>query len=312
MNRHDNPLLRALAGLAWLVAAGLTVGWPASARANTSDFCDRPAAFNAIQQDRLLRFAGVAKQILDQSGRSVALIARSGLDLHRFDIRYSHAGISLKANPNGPWSVRQLYYACDESRPRLFDQGMAGFLLGTDEPSVGYVSMVLLPEPEGAALEHTSLDTRLAFNLLAAEYSANAYAFSTRYQNCNQWVMELLASAWGRLDPALPTREQAQLWLQAQGYTSASIDIGSYALVLAAYFVPLIHVNDHPLDDLYALKLRISMPTSIEDFVRLHVPQAERVELCHDEHRIVVRRGWQPLGPGCQPAEGDEVIPLGE
>ena len=35
-----------------------------------------------------------------------------------------------------------------------------------------------------------------ALALLGREYSANAYPFSPRYQNCNQWVAELLATAW--------------------------------------------------------------------------------------------------------------------
>ena len=293
-------------------AAAVLACWAffGTAQAASVQFCDRPAAINAGQQDKLLRFAALVRQQLDRSGRNVALISRSGLDLSRFDIRYSHAGILLKADTDSAWAVRQLYYACEESRPRIFDQGVAGFLLGADRPSIGHVSIVLLPEAEGAALARSSLDRRLALDLLAARYSANAYAFSTRYQNCNQWVMELIASAWGQLDPARPAREQAQQWLQAQGYTPAPIDIGSHALLFAAQFVPLIHVDDHPLDDLYALKLHISMPASIEAFVQQHVPQAERVELCHDEHRIVVRRGWQPLGPDCQAAPGDEVIPL--
>ncbi len=302
-----------LASLAWLAAASLAgVGTSAAQAAGSnasSRFCDRPAEINAAQQDRLLRFAAVVKQVLDRSGHSVALIARSGMDLSGFDVRYSHAGISLKTSPNGSWSVRQLYYACDESRPRLFDQGMAGFLLGTDNPSVGYVSLVLLPESEGEALARTSLDPRLALDLLAADYSANAYAFSTHYQNCNQWVMELLASAWGRLDPARPARDEAQRWLRAQSYAPATIGV-THALLFAAQFVPLIHVSDHPPDDLYALKLRISMPSSIEAFVRQQAPRAERMELCHDEQHIVVHRGWQPLGPGCQAGPGDEVIPL--
>lgn len=309
--RRGRSLRRALAGLAWLAALCLGAIAPAHAASSTAgQFCDRPAGVNAARQDRVLRFAAVVKQELERSGRSVALIARSGMDLSRFDIRYSHAGISLKASPNGPWSVRQLYYACDESRSRLFDQGMAGFLLGSDDPVRDYVSIVLLPDAEGAALERTSLDPRLALDLLAADYSANAYAFSTRYQNCNQWVMELLASAWGRLDPSLPAREAAQRWLQSQGYAPAPVNINSHALIFAAQFVPLIHVSDHPRDDLYAMKLQISLPSTIEAFVRQQVPRAERLELCHDERHIVVHRGWAPLGAGCQAAPGDEVIPF--
>ena len=48
------------------------------------------------------------------------------------------------------------------------------------------------------------------------------------------------------------------------------------------------------------------MPASIEAFVRRRAPQAKRVELCHTQERIVVRRGWEPLGASCEPKEGDE------
>ncbi|HEY1392705.1 MAG TPA: DUF2145 domain-containing protein, partial [Methylibium sp.] len=92
---------------------------------------------SAEQQDVLLRFGAIVKDELEKSGQSLVLITRSGLDLSRFGVRYSHAGLSLKASRNAPWSVRQLYYACDERKPRLYDQGMSGFLLGADDPSTG-------------------------------------------------------------------------------------------------------------------------------------------------------------------------------
>ena len=72
--------------------------------------------------------AALVKDRLDASDARLALVARSGTDLSRFGLRYSHAGVSLKASSNAPWSVRQLYYACDERRPRLFDQGLSGLL----------------------------------------------------------------------------------------------------------------------------------------------------------------------------------------
>ena len=255
-----------------------------------------------------MRVAAVIRQALDRSGRSAALISRSGLDLGRFGLRYSHAGISLRGNPNGPWSVRQLYYACDESRPRVFDQGLTGFLLGTDNPRSGYISLVLLPQASDTLLSQAALDRARALALLADAYSANAHAFSTRYQNCNQWVMELIAAAWGLQETARPSREGAQAWLRAQGYQPQPIEVGSHALMFAAHFVPLLQVDDHPIDDLQALRMHTTLPRSIEAFVREQVPQAERIELCHDRQRIVVRRGWVPIADTCEPAPGDEVI----
>ena len=113
-------------------------------------------------QDRLIQVAAVVKNELDRSGQTLALVARSGLALQRFDQRYSHAGVSLKASPNTPWSVRQLYYACDEQRPRIFDQGMSGFVLGANDPAEGYISIVLLPAEAASALERAALDLHVA------------------------------------------------------------------------------------------------------------------------------------------------------
>jgi hypothetical protein len=248
---------------------------------------------------------------LDASGRRTALIARSGLDLQRFGIRYSHAGISLKGNADTPWAVRQLYYACDEGRPRLFDQGLAGFLFGTENPRAGFLSIVLLPEAEGETLERAALDTPRALALLAGRYSANAFAFGVRYQNCNQWLAELLATAWGRIeaDPdATSLRSRAQAWLLAQGYAPAAIELGSHWWMFAAGFVPWVHTDDHPEEDLFALRFRTSLPSSIEGFVRRRAPQAERLEVCHDERRVVIRRGWEPIDEGCVAREGDRVV----
>jgi hypothetical protein len=295
----------ALAALALSASAGAWAGIPT--------FCERGKQITAADQDRVLRFAGAVRQELDRAGAPVALVARAGLDLSRFGLLYSHAGVALKDEHEGSWTVRQLYYACEESRPRLFDQGIAGFALGADAPGDGHVSLVFVGDDDAAMLARAAQDKRQALALLAGQYSANAYAFSTRYQNCNQWVAELLASAWGHLDDHAfhdAARERAQAWLRAQGYTAGPVKVPSRWMMFAGQFVPLVHVDDHPLDDVYALALRVSVPASIEDFVHRREPQARRVELCHDTRHIVVHRGWEPIGSACEPRAGDEVIAL--
>jgi hypothetical protein len=291
-----------LAALALCASAGAWAGLPT--------FCDRADKLTAEDQNRVLQFAAAVKSELERAGTSVALVSRAGLDLSRFNLLYSHAGIALRETSKGPWAVRQLYYACDESRPRLFDQGMAGFALGADAPTRGHISLLFLPPHESALLEQAARDKRLALALLAGRYSANAYAFGTRYQNCNQWVAELIASAWGRLDGQDTPRQHAQAWLREQGYAAGPLRVPSHWMMFAGQFVPLVHVNDHPVDDIHALSLRVSVPASIEDFVHRRAPQTQRVELCHDRARIVVHRGWEQLGPDCTPMAGDEVIAL--
>jgi hypothetical protein len=298
----------------WLAALGtlLLLGASAHAQAGIPRLCERSLDITAADQDRVLRFAGAVKAELERSGEQVAIVSRAGLDLSRFDLLYSHAGIVLRDGA-GAWTVRQLYYACDEHRPRLFDQGVSGFALGADAPARGHVALVFLPAPRAAELEAAAGDRRLALALLAGRYSANAYAFGTRFQNCNQWVAELIASAWGHLDTTgadAGARTRAQAWLRARGYAAGPVKVPSHWLMFAGQFVPLVHVGDHPVDDVYALALRVSVPDAIEAFVHEQAPQARRVELCHDRERIVVHRGWTPLGAACQPGPGDDVQPL--
>ncbi|MBC7957237.1 MAG: DUF2145 domain-containing protein [Cytophagales bacterium] len=305
--------------LAWPARAALLFGLFASlfaslgVQAASLRFCDRPLTLSAEHKDKLFRFGGVIKAELEQSGQGVALMSRSGLDLSRFGQRYSHAGFSLKASPDTPWAVRQLYYACDERRPRIFDQGVSGFLLGTENPAIGYVSVVFMPAAAAAPLERAARDNRQALALLGSTYSANAHAFSQRYQNCNQWVAEMLAAAWGGspADDIASSRVAAQQWLKGKGYLPTLFDAGDRLLLwLATAFVPWLHSDDHPSDDLHQAHYRISMPASIEAFIHETVPGATRVEFCHTEQHIVIRRGWVPIAEGCVPGTQDTVVTL--
>jgi hypothetical protein len=206
--------------------------------------------------------------------------------------------------------VRQLYYACDEGQSRLFDQGMAGFLMGTDDPTLGFVSIVLLPDAEADALERSALDNRLALQLLGGTYSANAYAFGLSYQNCNQWVAELLAAAWGGVGNGVAPRAEAQEWLRGAGYQPSPIDVRWRPVTWAAMLSPWLHNDDHPADQLAQAVYQVSMPAAIERFVQARMPWAERIEICHAGREVVVHRGWAPVADGCVAGEADTVIRL--
>ena len=295
-------------GWAWALMAWTLLASPA--HASSLNYCDGGSEPNAVLQDRLLQVAAVVKAELDQSGQSLALVSRSGLALQRLGQRYSHAGVSLKASPNTPWSVRQLYFACDEKRPRIFDQGMSGFVLGVNDANEGYVSIVLLPTEAAAPLERAALDDHVSLQLLGTSYSANAYAFSQRYQNCNQWLAELLASAWGSLAPEADPRSAAQQWLGDQTYQPTVFDVGWQPLMWLAARLRWLHSDDHPTADLEAAQFRVSMPQSIEAFVHQSHPNATRIEICYTATQVVVHRGWESIGAGCTAATDDTVIRL--
>ena len=301
-------------GAAWRVLAWATVAMAAlalsPARASSLNYCEGGTEPSAALQDRLLQVAAIVKAQLDQSGHSVALVSRSGLALQRIGQRYSHTGVSLQASPNTPWSVRQLYFSCDDQKPRIFDQGMSGFVLGVNDADEGYVSIVLLPPVAAEPLARAALDDQQALQLLGSDYSANAYAFGDRYQNCNQWLIELLASAWGQLVPHDAMRSAAQLWLAQQNYQPTLFKLGFPPLAWLAARLRWLHSDDHPTRDLEAAQFRVSMPQSIEGFVRQRYRDAERLEICYTADHVVVHRGWDAIAQACIPAAGDTVIAL--
>ncbi|MDA7418343.1 DUF2145 domain-containing protein [Xenophilus arseniciresistens] len=302
------------------LAAGLAAGACLAAQASgigtavgfhsglLTPFCQPTKTQRPGAQDRVLRFAGAVQEVLSASGQEVALISRSGLDLRRFGLRYSHAGVMLKDGGEVPWSVRQLYFDCDEGRPRLFDQGLAGFLMSADSPDLAHVSIVFLPREAADALLLAAQDRQRALRLLAATYSANAYPFSLRYQNCNQWVAELLATAWGALPDGPDLRQRAQDWLRAEHYRPTPVHIDSHLTKFAGGFMPLLHLDDHPSDAQLGMTLDVSLPAALEAFVHARWPQARRVELCLERHQVLAREGWAPMDAGCQARAADRVV----
>lgn len=325
--------VKCLVGL--YVAVATPLSW-----AGVGAFCTDTTEPGAALQDRLIQVAAVVKTELAASGHRAAIVARSGLALQRLGQRYSHAGVSLQASPNAPWSVRQLYFACNEQRPRIFDQGLPGFVLGVHDAEVGFVSALLLPPEPEARLTQAALNDTLALHLLGSTYSANAHAFALTFQNCNQWLAELLATAWGGLrvetrddlranapdgqreqtpdalgaqaTAAMPdvlhARAQAQAWLQQQGYQATVLQVGWAPLLWLANLSPWLHTRDHPAADLAAARLRVSMPEGLAHFVQQQYPSTQRLEVCYTSQHVVVRRGWTPLPDDCQPAEGDRVV----
>ncbi|OSM94537.1 hypothetical protein AU490_10005 [Lonsdalea populi] len=79
-------------------------------------------------------------------------------------------------------------------------------------------------------------------------------------------------------------------------------------MMLASTFVPLVHLDEHPMADREAIRLKISLSETIETFLKAQIRGSERLEICHDERRLVVSHGWSPIAAECQPGEDGRVI----
>lgn len=296
----------------WLALLLLCLGSQA-APASSTDYCGNTGRVDVAALDQLLQLAARLESQLDASGADVALVARAGLDLSRFGLRYSHAGIALRG-PAG-WQVRQLYYDCEGGAARIFDQGLPGFVLGNAQADPAFVSALILHGEPAARLAAQARNDASALSLLGTDYSANAYAFATRFQNCNQWVAELMAQAWGQLPDAPPgqahrAREAAQSWLQQAGYQPSRISSHNPFVIIGSWFIPFLHRSDHPPEARASNQFLVSMPASLEAFASRQVANSHRLELCLRDGRILMRQGPISMDEHCTPGPQDQQWPL--
>lgn len=179
---------------------------------------------------------------LEESGASVALVARVGRDLSKHGLRYSHFGIVWRDHPNGAWTVIHKLNDCGLAQGWLYAEGLGNFFA---DDMFAWESWVLVPrEPiQDKLVTALARDQGTAFH--APAYNLVAYPFSTRYQNSNQWGLELIASAMAG-DLPVESRDAAQAWLKAAGYQPTRLKLGPLTRLGGRMFKANIAFDDHP------------------------------------------------------------------
>ena len=104
-----------------------------------------------------------------------------------------------------------------------------------------------------------------------AHYNVVAYPFSTRYQNSNQWVLELMATVMAD-DPLVADRETAQSWLKAHGYVPTTLAVPALTRLGADLFRANVAFDDHPFDRRMAGAIDAVTVESVVTFVRARLP----------------------------------------
>lgn len=123
----------------------------------------------------------------------VVMIARVGSDLSKHGLRFSHMGFAVRDHPKGPFTVVHLLNHCARSTSDLYVQGPANFFL--DDP-FAYDALILVPTAEMQDRLAERLLSDLPKKLHDPRYNMMAYAKSHHSQNSNQWVLEILISAF--------------------------------------------------------------------------------------------------------------------
>ena len=261
--------MRALHALT-LVAALLCGG------ARAGQDCDT-TPLTLSQARSALELARRTADALEFSGAQVAIIGRAGQDLSAYGLRYSHLGIAYREMaPDGRarWRVLHKLNQCGTAYAGVYRQGLGEFFL--DRP-YRYEVRIALPEPALQAQLLWGLQGRMPPPALhVPAYSMVAYAWSTRYQQSNQWVIETFAALG---DPAVRSRGQAQMWLLRHDYRPGTVQIPAAQRLAARIGSANVAFDDHPAHLRYAGQIETVTADSVFDWLHRAYPMTRSLEL---------------------------------
>ena len=270
LNRTRRPALAwpLLALLASMLLALLPLQ---AARAGTA--CT-PKNNDAATFVKSMELAEKTRAALDASGAQVALIARVGQDLSKYKLRYSHMAFVWRDHPKGRWLVVHELNQCGTAQSALFDQGLANFFL---DDLFEYESAILIPGAQSQARIAAALLTATPGRMHGARYNMLAYAFSTTYQNSNQWVLETYAASMSELP--VDDRAKAQSWLKLAGYKPIAVHVPAATRLGARMFKANVAFDDHPFDRRMAGEIDTVTVESVLRFVRERDPETRELSV---------------------------------
>ncbi|WP_374438266.1 DUF2145 domain-containing protein [Inhella sp.] len=194
---------------------------------------------------RGLELAERTARALDASGAEVVVLARAGQDLSSYGLRWSHLGFAYRLSPAtaqspGTWRVVHKLNDCGSERAGLYRQGLGEFFL--DSPHRYEAVFVPLQGEAAEQLAPLLRDNRAVQRLHQPRYSMVSYAWGTRYQQSNQWLLETFAL----IEPGVRDRETAQAWLKLKGFQPSRLHINAMTRLGARVTRANVAFDDHP------------------------------------------------------------------
>jgi hypothetical protein len=255
----------------WLLLAALCL-MPPLALAGQSCAPQQNAAATFI---KAMALAEQSWHALDASGAQVALIARAGQDISKYGLVYSHMALVWRDHPEGRWTVVHELNTCGTAESALYNEGLGNFFL---DDMVSYQTEIVIPDAALQASLVRLLASPTAQRLHENHYNMVSYAFSTEYQNSNQWVLEMLAAA-SAAPGTVETRGEAQAWLTAVHFEPITVDIPAATRLGARLFAANVAFDDHPFGRRMAGKIDTVTVDSVFRFVERRDPVARIIDL---------------------------------
>jgi len=264
--------MRASSLMRWVVALFVLSTGVAGHAGQT---CGEKRASSTDGGARSARLATQVHEALEQRQLSFVLIARVGVDLSEFGLRYSHVGVAWRDHPKGRWNTFHLLNHCGTGQSELLEQSLEDFF---NVDLHAYQALIVAPTfPMQVKLQRTFFSP-LARRLHEPEYNMIAHPFSTKFQNSNQWVLEVMSTA---LAPAgvISSRQTAQDWLKEKGYKPGVIPISLPRRAGARVFSPHVRFSDHSSEEFSAARYLVVSVDSVLAFLRSQNPGLAELEI---------------------------------
>ncbi len=197
----------------------------------------------------LARGLQLGEQVRDQlehSGAAMAFVARVGLNLSEFNQRFTHMGVAVRDHVRNRWQVVHLFNPCGKSQSEIMVQPLEKFY---EVDLFEYEALAVVPgQARQALLRNAFLHPVKAKALHSPAYNMIAHPFDTRFQNSNQWILEMIALGLDERQ-SVATRVQAQVWLKAQAYEPGGIRISNLRRTGARLFSSHVSFADHTQEE---------------------------------------------------------------
>ncbi len=196
-----------------------------------------------------------------RAGTRVVALARAGQDLSKYQLRYSHMGWAYRTD-EGPWRVVHKLNQCGTAVASIYRQGLGEFFLDDlwRHEAVWQVPAPALQAPLLALLKNPAQVAPLH----ERNYSMVSYVWGRKYQQSNQWAIEVLAVA---AEPTVQSRERAQAWLQFKGYTPTTLRIGPLTRLGGRVGMANIAFDDHPNDKRFSDRIETVTVDSVFEWL---------------------------------------------
>lgn len=235
----------------------------------------KPLTPRAVEQGLELAARTLAR--LEDSGHQVVLLARAGQDLRKYGLQFSHLGFAYR-HPDGSggytWRVLHKLNHCGTAIAALYRQGLGEFFL---DDLWRHDAAFIAPAPEvQTRLVALLRDDRTATALHHRPYNLVSYVWGQKYQQSNQWMIEMLAQA---ASPAIASRIAAQSWLQQAGYQPTALTLGPLTRLGGRLTAANVAFDDHPPTKRFSDRIETVTADSVFRWMERLYPQQRLVSV---------------------------------